>query len=173
MIRKFYPNDTLNRLLFWASFVLILWSISYWLFRYDTFKLFIPDIWVIISALLGSTGLIFSYYLQDIPSQSESNEYTKIISDIKEIGDRLSKLNKFLELEQKRVADTKIILNDLNDEKTELEPIVISQRQTVDAILAAHSKRTMSNIWKERIISFILGIITSYIATILYSLFNH
>jgi polysaccharide pyruvyl transferase WcaK-like protein len=93
------------------------------------------------------------YFFQDLPSQYESNEYAIVISDIKNIGYRLSKLNKFLEQEQKRVADTEATIKKLKDEKTELEPIVFSQRQTVEAVLSAYAKKLLQKFGKKELSS--------------------
>ena len=57
-----------------------------------------------------------------------------------------------------------------SNEKAEREPIVSSQRETVEAILAAHSKRAVSKAWKERIIGFMLGMLASILAGVVYRL---
>ncbi len=179
MKRKIYPTSTFDRFGFWwgifgslISFIALVLTILSYIFLsvpIDKGLFFISLFTYILSWV--TLGII--YLSQDNTSQSESNEYTSVISDIKNMGVRLSQLNKFLTREQKRVADTEASIMRLQNEQTILEPIVLSQRQTVEAVLAAYTKRTASNIWKERIISFILGIVTSLLASIIYSLINH
>ena len=67
---------------------------------------------------------------------------------------------------------TESTLNKLQDEKQQLEPIVLSNRETVEAILAAHAARQRSNAWKERVIGFSLGALASMLASIIYGYFK-
>ncbi len=58
-----------------------------------------------------------------------------MIGKIAEIGRTLTSLSAFLEKEKQRVADSEGILKRLQDEKSRLEPIVKTQKETVDAIM--------------------------------------
>ena len=177
MKRKFYPYSRFDRILFWMLIILLLSDISLFIFFIRVIGLKSLTNFDISNFLIVAIGTIISlallYVFQDIPTQSESNEYTIVISDIKNMGNSLTNLNKFLKREQKRVADTEATIIQLQQQKTELEPIILSQKQTVEAILSAYAKRTTAHIWKERILSFILGIITSLIATVSYNYFIH
>lgn len=115
---------------------------------------------------------ILVYVFQDEPVSSEGDEYAAIITQVQKIGKQLSTLSAFLERERKRIADTASTLSRLQDEKTKLEPVVASQRETVEAILAAYSSRLVSKAWKERIIGFSLGILASLVAGFLYDVFK-
>jgi len=100
------------------------------------------------------------------------DEYSEVIKKISAIGKHLSDLNKFLEKERKRVADTEATVRSLNEEKTKLEPLVLTQRETVEAILAAHAARTARQAWKERMFGFVLGLAASLAASFVYEYFK-
>src|SRR5204862_191060 len=98
--------------------------------------------------------------------------YSTIIESIEGIGKQLSQLSQFLEKERARVADTEATIRSLRDEQTKLEPLVRTQRETVEAILTAHSERRASHVWKERILGFTLGLIASLLASFVYGYFK-
>lgn len=100
------------------------------------------------------------------------DEYSEVIGKISVIGKQLSDLNDFLEKERRRVADTEATVRSLNEEKTKLEPLVLTQRETVEAILAAHAARTARQAWKERMFGFVLGLTASLTATFVYEYFK-
>ena len=100
------------------------------------------------------------------------DEYSEVIGKISGIGKQLSELNEFLEKERRRVADTEATVRSLNEEKTKLEPLVLTQRETVEAILAAHAARTARQAWKERMFGFVLGLAASLTASFVYEYFK-
>ena len=164
MKRSLYPESTVNRVTFWFGVVWV--SLCIWKVNSGDF------VFAAVCACFTVFDFIFVYVFPSKPVQGASDEYTAVISRIKGIEDELSKLSGFLNQERKRVTDTESILSKLKDERTKLEPIVSANRETVDAILAAHSARQRSNAWRERFIGFSFGILASLIASILYSYFK-
>lgn len=120
--------------------------------------------------IVGALILLFmAYVIQDQPFDPESTEeYSDVIARIGLIGAQLSELSQFLERERTRVAEAEATVLRLNNEKAKLEPIVSTQRETVEAILAAHSERTAGNAWKERFLGFIFGVGASLVASFFY-----
>jgi uncharacterized membrane protein len=128
------------------------------------------------TALLAFSTIGILIMVYAFPNQVEGsasvNEYSAIIERISAMGTQLSDLNSFLEKERTRIADIEATVRKLNDEKTKLEPIVSTQREIVEAILAAHSERNVRQAWKERLLGFILGVIASLIASFVYGYFT-
>ena len=117
--------------------------------------------------------LILTYgFPTQVEGSASANEYLTVIEKISAMGKQLSDLNGFLEKERTRVANIEATVRSLNDEKTKLEPVVSTQRETVEAILAAHSERTARQAWKERLLGFALGVVASLIASFVYGYFN-
>lgn len=165
MRRKLYPSSTGDRTLFWSA-VLNAFFVAIGL------ALNLSIVVVLINGFLSVGAFMIMYFLQDQSPASPEDEYSVVISKITDIGKTLSGLSEFLERERKRVSDTEGVLKKLEEEKTKLEPIVASQRETVEAILSAHTRRTASYVWKERVVGFFLGTLASMLASVVYSYFK-
>ena len=111
--------------------------------------------------------LVVVYAIQP-QRRDEFEAYTKAINDIEIIGNQLSTLVGFLKKEQRRVIEAEETYRRLESEKTELEPVVRAQRETVNAILSAHAKTAASKAWKERALGFVSGLIASLLAAIVF-----
>lgn len=161
MKRNLYPSSKRDRWQFWGTILIIVPG--------TLLATYMGDYWLVAIGVLGLlAGVMNVYLLQDQPSEGRGDEYSAVISQIKGIEEQLADLNAFLERERKRVADTEGTLVKLQQERASLEPIVLTQRETVEAILAAHSSKTASNAWKERIIGFVLGALASLMAAMIY-----
>jgi hypothetical protein len=113
--------------------------------------------------------LIVAYVFQDqVNHGNDANEYSAIIARIGNMGTQLAELNTFLSREKLRVAEAEATVKKLSDEKNKLEPVVLTQRQTVEAILSAHAQSVAKNVWKERSVGFLLGIGASLAASFVY-----
>jgi hypothetical protein len=104
--------------------------------------------------------------------KDEFEGYTKAIADIERVAENLTTIVTFLKQERVRVLKSEETVSRLRDEQTQLEPVILTQRETVNAILAAHAKTTASSTWKERSLGFISGLLTSLIATIVWEFFR-
>jgi len=159
--RKLIPDDYSDRRLLIGTellFVLLGTALLTWgLHDRD----FVVTLAFLIGTMLGVWVLI--YFIQELP-EDELGQYTIMIADIEVIGAKLNQLVSFLEQERERVLQSQATLRTLEDEKTRLEPVVITQRQAVNAILSAYTKGTASRIWKERAIGFVIGLLASLIA---------
>ena len=58
---------------------------------------------------------------------------------------QLAHLSAFLENEHRKVVEAERALSGLKSERASLEPVVTAQRETVEAILAAHSANVSSS----------------------------
>ncbi|MEP7012903.1 MAG: hypothetical protein ABJC13_21485 [Acidobacteriota bacterium] len=119
------------------------------------------------------TVFMSSYVLQDQPPQESSvSEYSEVIDKISSLGKELGQLGRFLDRERSRVAATEDTIRKLGEERARLEPLVQTNRETVDAILGAHANRAARTAWKERLIGFALGVSASLIASFIYGYFK-
>jgi len=118
---------------------------------------------------VAAFGLGIAYLLQDQRETANSAaEYTTVISNITGIVTQLADLNAFLERERTRIKENEATVKRLSDEKAKLEPVVLTHRETIEAILSAHSQRTAKNVWKERALGFVFGVASSLAASLVY-----
>ncbi|MCJ7645342.1 hypothetical protein MUO65_00305 [bacterium] len=128
-------------------------------------------IFALIEAVCAAALFTVAYVFQDQEDSSQVGEYSRMIEGVSKMGTTLTELRTFLEREIERVSETQRILEQLNQEKQQLEPVVRTQRQVVEAILSAHSKKTRLSKWKDWVIAFCLGVLASLLATYLFNLF--
>jgi hypothetical protein len=165
MKRKIIPPSLPDRFiagLIPPSVFLLLWAIK----LRGTFEIFVATILIV-------AQILAAYVFQDLPSPNpDTDEYTAVINQIGMIGNQLSELNVFLRRQRSRIEGTEDTIKKLNAEKTKLEPVVMTQKETVEAILAAHSERTARNAWKERLLGFFIGVVASVLASFIYNYFK-
>jgi hypothetical protein len=102
--------------------------------------------------------------------KKESLNFDNRIKELDEVEISLKNLIAFIENQKESIIDTESSLRRLQKEKNELEPIVNTDKETIQAILQQQEKRTWENRWIERFIGFGLGIAASIIASIIYGL---
>jgi hypothetical protein len=105
--------------------------------------------------------------------KDEFGGYSAAITQIEHIDKQLYELVKFLKEERRKVAESEATVLKLQDEKTKLEPVVLAQRDTVNAILSAYARTTSSRVWKERGLGFISGLLASLVAAMVFDYFKH
>ena len=124
----------------------------------------------LVEMAVGLLLVWFVSYLLQSPPKDESERYTAVIANIEGIGKQLDELAKFLKTERERVTESQATLKNLQDEKTQLEPVVLAQRDTVNAVLAAYTRTTASRVWRERAIGFVMGLLASLLASLIFEL---
>ena|SRR2546423_5691439 len=170
--RRLYPPNRRDKVSFWLGMLVLLDLLFLRLFYSDLMLSLSSKSWLFNWWTLAAvTSLMFlTTYITQTPLKDEFKGYTTAITDIESISRQLSALVEFLKQERQRVAEAEATFLKLQSEKTELEPVVLAHRQTVDAILSAHSKTTASRAWKERVLGFISGLIASLVAAMVLAL---
>jgi len=160
MAIKLYPDNKADRYLFWSG----LWFLA---------------IWAISIRVVGIGGINFILIFTGVgcmilawgfPRKRQSlniKKHSQMINMLNQTSNSLVEIRSFLQQEKKKVLATQNTLNHLKQKKSELDPIVTTQRETVNAILEAHSRSTRQYVWKNRFIGFLIGVISSVIASLL------
>jgi hypothetical protein len=121
---------------------------------------------------LTTEFLVFLLHLDLVQEQpsDDTADYTAMIANIEDVGKKLADLGLFLRRERERVEASEATMKKLRSEHTQLEPVVTAERERVDAILAVYVKATASKAWKQWLIAFITGVITSLIASVIIAI---
>lgn len=169
MLHELYVDTLKDRVMAWTT--MILFAVVYVLICV------VLSVWSelftgITSLLILLTTELLVYLLhrdlvQEQPGD-ESDEYTAMLANIEDVGNKLSDLALFLRREQEKVEASEATVKRLRSEQTELEPVVTMQRETAEAFLAFHTKITASRAWKQHALTFMMGIITSAIVSALF-----
>jgi chromosome segregation ATPase len=84
----------------------------------------------------------------------------------------VNELTGYLERQQAEVKERNRIIASLKEEEGKIRPLVQADRATVSAILEAEARQRRQEIWLERGLSFVLGVISSLFATWLWKLMH-
>jgi hypothetical protein len=127
--------------------------------------------------LWGNVGVaVFNfastYFLRDKPKPT-GDRYSQMIRSLSSVGSTLSDVKAFLMDERKVVLQTQETVSKLQTQRQTLEPIVKAQRETVEAILSAHSRTLRTDAWKDRLIGFSLGVVSSLVAAYIYAILSN
>lgn len=82
----------------------------------------------------------------------------------------MQQLQLFVDNQRKELTETNEVLLKLKSKKNELQSIVNVEEATVEAIFRLQEKRISANIWHERFVGFWIGVISSLLASIIWSI---
>ena len=91
------------------------------------------------------------------------------IEKLDEMQANLSDLFYFFDDQKKLLVEQQATIAKLEAKSAQLKPIVDADETVVAAILAAHGKTQSQSIWRERGFSFLIGVISSLVASTIYS----
>jgi FtsZ-binding cell division protein ZapB len=80
----------------------------------------------------------------------------------------LENLETYVSRQKSTLTDLNRNVVDLKNQKAELEKIVQSGSETVEAILGGFERKQQANRWKDILISFFVGVFSSITAALLY-----
>ncbi|MFV3405863.1 hypothetical protein ACNFIC_18225 [Pseudomonas sp. NY15463] len=97
-----------------------------------------------------------------------SDNYQTQINQLNATEKNIQDLLAFVKSQKNSLRETEETLLTLKSEQEKLRPLVETDRATVEAVLRAQEERAGTNIWKERLIGFLLGVFGSIVASIIW-----
>lgn len=129
---------------------------------------------VTISVICGIISIIVSLVIgiEYLNKQEEkkvvlNSNITDRLKKLAEVQNSLKELSIFIETQKQSIVTEKNTLESLKEEKNQLEPIVKANREVVDKIFAQQEKNSKWQFWLSIILGFVLGIIGTFIASII------
>jgi len=123
-------------------------------------------------SFIGVIVTVFAIYQSDIQRKemleselSKNLEFKTQIQELSETEKSLKSLLKFVSSQRERVTQYEQSIQQLENEKQKLEPLVNADKGTVEAIFKVQEERAKVNASQERWIGFGLGILASIIAS--------
>ncbi|WP_291809583.1 hypothetical protein [Limnobacter sp.] len=130
----------------------------------------------VVATVLGLVIGGFSIYFAE-QSARETREakrlqnlsYAKQVQALDETRTSLQSLLEFVDSERRNLQLSQQALQSLKTERERLQPLVESDRKTIDALFAAQEARNQAAQSTERWIGFGLGVLSSLIASIVWA----
>jgi uncharacterized membrane protein len=127
-----------------------------------------------LSVIVGVISIIASLAIgiNHLNKQEEKNiilnsNIDERLKKLSEVQNSLKDLSIFIETQKKSIVTEKNTLENLKEEKNQLEPIVKANRELVEKIFAQQEKNSKWQFWLSIVLGFVLGIIGTFIATII------
>lgn len=98
---------------------------------------------------------------------TDNGIFNKQISDLEKASSSIKGLEDFISQQKKALIQNKETIEKLSKEREKLNPIVETERELVDSILSLQTEKNSKAILKERIIGFLIGLISSSLASII------
>lgn len=111
-----------------------------------------------------TAGIGSSIYHAFTPKESPTT-LEQELEKLRQAEKSLTSLEQFVAEQRKAAIEVQEVVDQLASEQKKLEPVVEADRATVDAVLRAHSDSQKADVWKERGIGFVLGILSSFIVS--------
>ncbi len=125
---------------------------------------------LVICVLSAVTIFVSVYFFPDKTNSAEGTEYAQMVAQLDETQNVLKTMSAFLERERLRINLAEQAVSRLQEERVALEPVVKTQRETVEAILRVHASTVRAYAWKDRLMGFGIGVLSSMVAwAILYA----
>ena len=116
-----------------------------------------------IVGLMGVTAVVvYLIPLADTVPPATSRQ----LENLETVRNSITDLTTFIDQQQQQLKEADQTLRTLKEEQNRLSPIVNANRAVVEAVLAAHERHAQQGVWKERLIGFVLGIVSSIFATL-------
>ncbi len=140
---------------------------------YDAFK----KAPVITSILTITLAVNFMFVVLKVDQQQrlkqeevrlENLSYRTQVEQLDQTEKGIEGLLNFIKQQRHDIEQAQDTMASLKKEREELKPIVESERAVVEAIFRTQEERNQSRIWKERGIGFALGILASFIASVIW-----
>lgn len=155
------------------------------LFRFDKFSEQFVDFWIarykknarttsvvsIVAIAIGALSLGISIYNSEktrISKQENVRGFEDQYALLRTTQENLTNLENFISNKKQEILITENLLTNLEKQKAEIEPIVTANQEVVDALFAQQRKELEKGLWKERGISFGLGIFASLFASVIW-----
>jgi uncharacterized membrane protein YeaQ/YmgE (transglycosylase-associated protein family) len=136
-------------------------------------------IWTsVITAIIGLVASLSINYLdqkQDALQKNNEIENLDIVTQIDNLNvveDNLENLLDFIKHQRTSLRTTESKIEALTNEKNQLEPIVNTNREVIQAIFQQQEENQRKGVYIERLIGFGLGILGSVVASIIFNLFR-
>jgi cell shape-determining protein MreC len=132
--------------------------------RYVALQLIIS----IVVALVAGGIQYYQYYKRE-RLREQNLKYEKQLEILDQVQQSIDNLKNFVNKQREQLKSQQDVLETLKSEKKKLEPIVKADRDVVESLFRIQAERNKSNIWVDRLVGFLLGIVGSLLASMIWT----
>ena len=128
----------------------------------------------LVALLVGGIAVGASYYEkhQKETLRQQNLTYERQLDELTQVQSSIDNLKEFVGTQKLQLQEQQAVLQKLKTEKEKLQPVVEADKQVVEALFRIQSERNQSSIWFERLIGFLIGIVSSLAASLIWSVFR-
>lgn len=125
---------------------------------------------VLLGLILG--GISFYQAQEKEKLRTQNLTYDKQLEVLSQVLSSINNLKSFVNIQKNELQEQQAILERVKKEKEKLSLVVKADRQVVEALFRIQAERNRTSVWTERLIGFLLGVIGSLVATVVFSAFR-
>ena len=128
---------------------------------------------IVATVIAGAFSLYQEYEKYEHNRIREENlTVTKQVESLEQFKKSLGELIIFVDKQKSNLEEREIIIQNLESEKTRLEPLVNADKKVVEALFTAQIEMQRTSVWIDRIIGFFLGVAGSLVASLIWKSFH-
>jgi len=132
-------------------------------------KLTVFGVFFTITLIVG--GVTATEYLKESDFKKRAPESIALqLDELDKFDEGLKNLTAFVQLQKEQLTEQQKVISELEKKRSELEPIVESQTEVVEAIFRVQEQREQTGKWFDIGLGFVLGIIGSLISSVIFKL---
>ncbi len=125
---------------------------------------------LVIGLLASVPVLIHDKYV--LKKSKHEFEYSSQLKTLDNVSDNLARLQTFVNDQKRNLVESEKAIKELKEEEKKIKPVIEADRKTIEAIFRLQSEVSARKLWLDRGISFILGVISSMLATLIIAVFK-
>jgi hypothetical protein len=127
------------------------------------------QILIMIPAMLIAFGMEY-YKKHEAEKLREQNlVYEKQLEVLDNVQSSIDNLKLFVARQKTQLQEQQAVVEKLKSEQSVLKPVVEANKEVVEALFKLQAQHNSANVWVDRAIGFLLGIVGSLIASIIYT----
>jgi predicted ATP-binding protein involved in virulence len=125
---------------------------------------------IILGLIVGGISIYQEQKKETLRKQSLT--YERQLEVLNQVLSNINNLKNFVNLQKNKLQEEQAVFERLKKEKEKLSVVVKADRQIVEALFRIQEERNRTRVWTDRLIGFLLGVISSLVATVFWSAFR-
>lgn len=124
-------------------------------------------------SVITTTISIFSEFdkeRRNLLLKEKNKSFQTQIVQLNETEKNIKNLLAFVQTQKDSLHETEQALQKLKSERDKIQPLLQVDRATLETFFKVQEERATANVWRERVIGFISGLVASLLASVLWAI---